>query len=251
LARRIARQDGSGILYEDTLLSHADPALFEASTWAGAPVAPGYSGGRGATLFIEHEGQRWVLRHFHRGGTIGRLINDRFLWLGEERTRCFREWRLLAHLQDLGLPVPRPVAARYRRHGLTYTADLLTALIPDVEPFSTRLARGSVAPDVWAAVGQCISRFHRAGVFHADLTAHNLQIDSANHVFLLDFDRGRVRGDGGNWRQANLARLHRSLTKISQGGGLEFTPREWRWLVDGYAEVPDRQGRQAAMRQGP
>lgn len=234
MPRRIARQDGNGILYEDALLRHADPALFEAATWPGAAVAPGYSGGRGATLFIAHEGQRWVLRHYHRGGTIGRVLNDEFLWLGEERTRCFREWRLLAHLHELGLPVPRPVAARYRRRGLIYRADLLTALIPDVEPLSTRLARGPVTADVWAAVGRCVSAFHRAAVFHADLTAHNLQIDAANRIFLLDFDRGRVLGDGSNWRQANLARLHRSLTKISAGGGLEFTPREWQWLLDGY-----------------
>jgi 3-deoxy-D-manno-octulosonic acid kinase len=200
-------------------------------------VAPGYSGGRGATLFVEQGGQRCVLRHFHRGGTIGRVLNDQFLWLGEERTRCFREWRLLAHLQDLGLPAPQPVAARYRRRGLTYTADLLTVLIPDVEPLSTRLARGPVTSDVWAAVGRCISAFHRAAVFHADLTAHNLQIDSADRIFLLDFDRGRVRSDGSNWHQANLARLHRSLTKISEDGGLDFTPREWRWLLDGYGSA--------------
>ena len=238
MARSIARQDGNGILYEDTLLSHADPALFEPASWPGAPVAPGYSGGRGATLFIERGAVRWVLRHYHRGGTIGRVLDDQFLWLGEERTRCFREWRLLAHLQHLGLPAPRPVAARYRRRGLTYTADLLTALIPDVVPLSTRLARGPVAPAVWAAVGRCISTFHAAAVFHADLTAHNLQIDAADRIFLLDFDRGRIRSDGGNWRQANLARLHRSLTKISEGGAVVFTPREWRWLLDGYEAGP-------------
>lgn len=243
MARRIARQDGNGILYEDTLLGHADPALFEPATWPGAPVAPGYSGGRGATLFVEHAGQRWVLRHFHRGGTIGRVLDDQFLWLGEERTRCFREWRLLAHLQDLGLPAPRPVAARYHRRGLTYTADLLTALIPDVEPLSARLARGPVTPDVWGAVGRCICAFHAAAVFHADLTAHNLQIDSKNRIFLLDFDRGVVRRDGGNWRQANLARLHRSLTKISEDGAVQFTPREWRWLLDGYGGGPIGKGR--------
>ncbi len=235
MPRRIARQDGNGILYEDALLSHADPALFEPSTWSGAPVAPGYSGGRGATLFVEQGRQRWVLRHYHRGGTIGRVLDDQFLWLGEGRTRCFREWDLLAYLQDLGLPAPRPVGARYHRRGLTYTADLLTVLIPDVEPFSTRLGRGPAAPDIWGAVGRCISDFHRAAIFHADLTAHNLQIDSADRIFLLDFDRGLVmRNGGGGWRQANLARLHRSLTKISDDGSVEFTPREWRWLLDGY-----------------
>jgi 3-deoxy-D-manno-octulosonic acid kinase len=71
-------------------------------------------------------------------------------------------------------------------------------------------------------------------VFHADLNAHNLQIDGLNRIFLLDFDRGRIRTDRSNWREANLARLHRSLAKISQDNSVHFTPREWRWLLDGY-----------------
>ncbi len=234
MPERIARQDGNGILYEDSRLPRPDPAILDRAAWPGAPVAPGYSGGRGATLFIEHEGQRWVLRHYHRGGTIGRVLEDHFLWLGEARTRCFREWRLLAQLAALGLPAPRPVAARYRRRGFVYTADLLTVLIPDVEPLSSRLARGPAAPEVWAAVGRCIGAFHAAGVFHADLTAHNLQIDTADRIFLLDFDRGRIRPPGGGWQAGNLARLHRSLTKISEDGAVAFSAREWGWLRDGY-----------------
>lgn len=234
MAQQIARRDGNVVLYDDTLVSTPDAALFEAGTWAGVPVAPGYSGGRGATLFIEHRGQKWVLRHFHRGGSIGRVLDDQFLWLGEERTRCFREWQLLAHLHALGLPAPRPVAARYQRRGLTYTADLITVLIPDVEPLSTRLARESLSPAAWSAVGACIAAFHRQRIFHADLTAHNLQIDASDRIFLLDFDRGRVRDGGVRWRTANLKRLHRSLVKISRDGAIRFTPQEWRWLSDGY-----------------
>jgi 3-deoxy-D-manno-octulosonic acid kinase len=242
LQRRSATPDGNGILYEDTLVSRPEPALFEPTTWAGSPVVPGYSGGRGPTLLIDHDGHHWVLRHFHRGGTVGRFLDDEFLWLGAERTRCFREWRLLATLQELGLPAPRPVAARYRRQGLIYRADLLTVRIPDVEPLSIRLGRGPMAAETWAAVGACIGTFHAAGVFHADLTAHNLQIDRANRIFLLDFDRGRIRRDGGNWRSANLARLHRSLTKISRDGSVGFTPGEWQWLLDGYHSRRDPAG---------
>jgi len=234
LPRRITNQDGSGILYEDTLVSHVTPYLFEASRWADAPVAPGYSGGRGATRFIEQDGQRWVLRHYHRGGLVGRVIADQFPWSGAERTRSFREWRLLAHLQELGLPAPRPVAAHYRRSGLLYTADLITVCLPGVEPLSTRLGQGPLSAEAWAAVGRCIAMFHRARVFHADLTAHNLQIDAADRIFLLDFDRGRICADHGRWCKRNLARLHRSLMKISKAATVHFTPREWRWLVDGY-----------------
>lgn len=234
------RQGGTGILYEDTVLREPEPALFAATTWADAPVAPGYSGGRGATRFIGHEGRQWVLRHYHRGGIVGRLLNDQFLWLGEAHTRCFREWRLLARLGELGLPAPVPVAAHYRRSPPGYyVADLLTARIPDVEPLSSRLARTTPGAGVWQAVGRCIAEFHRAGVYHADLTAHNLQIDVADRIFLLDFDRGRIRHDRRPWREANLARLHRSLTKISAPGPasptVTFGERQWRWLLEGYA----------------
>jgi len=234
---RITRQGGTGILYDDSLVGHATPELFAADSWPDAPTAPGYSGGRGATLFINHQGQDWVLRHYHRGGTVGRLLDDQFLWLGEDRTRCFREWRLLKALAELDLPAPRPVGACYRRTGLAYTADLITLRIPDVEPLSSRLARAGAPAEVWGRVGECIGRFHGARVWHADLTAHNLQINGADEIFLLDFDRGRFRGPGGNWHQSNLDRLHRSLTKISGPDGehrIRFSPREWGWLLDGY-----------------
>lgn len=240
---RIATADGSVILYDASLLDHATPALFDPAAWAGAPRAPGYSGGRGATLFIQwpaagnRPAQQWVLRHYHRGGAIGRVLEDRFLWLGEARTRCVREWQLLAWMWARGLPSPRPVAAHIRRHGLAYTADLVTVLIPGVEPLSTRLARTVLPADGWSRVGACVRRFHDAGVFHADLTAHNLQISAADEVFLLDFDRGERRPAGNGWRQANLARLQRSLRKISSGGQVRFGPAEWQALVAGYAAV--------------
>src|SRR5690606_15004626 len=128
---------------------------------------------------------------------------DGFLWPGESHTRCFREWRLLRHMMMLGLPVPRPVAARYHRRGIIYTQDLITVRIPDVEPLSTRLARKKAERETWTAVGACVARFHAAGVWHADLTAHNLQIDTGDRIFLLDFDRGRLRAEGGRWRRQN------------------------------------------------
>jgi 3-deoxy-D-manno-octulosonic acid kinase len=236
--RRIAREGEDVILYDESLAGHVSPDLFDRDRWAGSPTAPGYAGGRGATLFIRHQDQDWVLRHYHRGGTVGRVLADRFLWLGESRTRAFREWDLLAALHGLGLPSPRPVAARYRRRGLSYTADLVTVRIPDVEPLSTRLARAGASPEVWSRVGACVRRFHEAGVWHADLTAHNLQIDSADRIFLLDFDRGRFRPPGGGWRRRNLDRLHRSLTKISRDGSVRFGTGEWEALLAGYGGSP-------------
>lgn len=240
----LERSGDSVILYDASLANTMRAAWFEPASWPGAPVAPGYSGGRGATLFIRCEGQDWVLRHYHRGGTVARLAGDAFLWLGAERTRSFLEWRLLAQMQAEGLPAPRPVAARYVRSGLAYRADLITVRIPDVVPFSTRLAAGSVSDDIWRRVGACIGRFHLARFSHADLTAHNLQIDDRDTIFLLDFDRGRRMSGEGGWRKRNLQRLHRSLTKISAEAAFRFLPAQWQLLLEGYRSaglsVPDR-----------
>lgn len=234
---RVERIGESVILYDASLVNHMQEPWFEPATWAGAPRAPGYAGGRGATLFISCEGQDWVLRHYHRGGRVARVASDGFIWTGESRVRCFAEWRLLARLQAAGLPAPRPVAARYRRSGLLYRADLITVRIPDVVPLSTRMAGAPLDAGTWRRIGECIGRFHAAGVFHADLTAHNLQIDSRGAIFLLDFDRGRIMDGPGAWQERNLERLHRSFTKITAAGTGGFGPEAWSALRAGYAAV--------------
>ncbi len=63
-------------------------------------------GGRGSISYIEVDGQQFVLRRYLRGGLPARVSRDRYLWLGEERTRPFQEFRLLAALLDRGLPGP-------------------------------------------------------------------------------------------------------------------------------------------------
>jgi 3-deoxy-D-manno-octulosonic acid kinase len=212
------------------------PDLFDPDSWQGAETVPGYSGGRGATLFIDHDGDHWALRHYHRGGFVGKFLHDQFPWIGEDQTRPFLEWNLLYQIQEDALPAPAPVAARYVRTGIWYTADLITVRLPGVIPFSNRLQQGQAVTEVWGNVGRCIGRFHAAGYYHADLSTHNLQIDNNNNVYLLDFDRGSKRSDGG-WRQQNLDRLHRSCRKISQDGSVRFSSSDWGVLIDGYKEV--------------
>jgi 3-deoxy-D-manno-octulosonic acid kinase len=61
-----------------------------------------------------------------------------------------------------------------------------------------------------------LRRFHEHGVQHADLNAHNVLLGRDGGVHLLDFDRGRLR-ERGAWEDTVLARLHRSLVKVTQG----------------------------------
>ena len=86
-----------------------------------------------------------MLRHYRRGGFIARLSRDRYVWTGEARVRAFAEWRLLELLTERGLPVPKPIAARYQRSGLLYRCDLITQRIADAQPLSAALAVGALA----------------------------------------------------------------------------------------------------------
>ncbi|NIQ10950.1 3-deoxy-D-manno-octulosonic acid kinase, partial [candidate division KSB1 bacterium] len=60
-----------------------------------------------------------------------------------------------------------------------------------------------LSSDVWLQVGACISRFHRRGVHHADLNAHNILVTGSAAVYLLDFDRGKILPPG-EWGEENL-----------------------------------------------
>ncbi|MEE7561082.1 3-deoxy-D-manno-octulosonic acid kinase, partial [Xanthomonas sp. Kuri4-2] len=66
----------------------------------------------------------------------------------------------------------------------------------------------------WEETGRLIARFHRAGLDHADLNAHNILFDGNHQGWLIDFDRGVLRIPATRWRERNLARLQRSLVKL-------------------------------------
>ena len=237
-ALRIATADGAMLADPSGLgnLAGTSPELlFDPAFWAARGELAPAARGRGSAWFIDAGGQQWALRHYRRGGFVARLSADRYVWGGEHRVRAFAEWRLLRELSGRGLPVPVPVAARYQRSGLRYRCDLITRRIAAAEPLSVHLVQRELCEDVWRAVGVTVARLHRAGVDHADLNAHNILIDGAAGVSVIDFDRGRLRRPGA-WSARNLGRLRRSLEKIA--GALppgRFSSQAWRWLLAGYA----------------
>ncbi len=199
------------------------------------PGAPAVGrAGRGGAVLVEIAGHAGVLRHYRRGGLVERWLGDRYPWTGLEATRAFGEWRLLARLYGQGLPVPRPLAARVCRQGLFWRGDLITERIPGAESLAEWLITDPPAVD-WAAAGRCIRRFHEAGVYHADLNAHNLLLDARGGAWWVDLDRGRIRRPG-RWRQANLRRLARSLRKLTATVGRPFPDSGWRRLLVAYHE---------------
>ena len=209
---RLATPRGA-ILFDCLRAAQADAAWLRPAHWLGAEEDAA-RGGRGAVWFVHGDFGAGVLRHYRRGGLMARINGDRYLWQDEESTRSFREFRLLTTLRARGLPVPAPLVAGYRRYGLYYRADLLTALIPRAQTLAQRLQAGAPVPANWGAIGATIARFHAQGAYHADLNAHNIMLDDAGAVWLIDFDRGELRAAQPAWQQDNLARLQRSLRKL-------------------------------------
>ena len=230
----IVRSGGHAILAVPGLTEAASPAWFDAAEWQRAGAVALETSGRGAVLIVERGTDTWVLRHYHRGGFVARFVADHYLWLGLEKTRAFREWRLLRRLRDAGLPVPNPVAAHVYRTGAIYTADIITSYLPATHKLSWFLAQGRAPAECWRQIGCMVRSVHEQGVDHPDLTAHNILLDEHGGVFLVDFDNARVK-PAGQWQRAGVARLKRSLRKVALETGTEFDAAAWRELEAAYA----------------
>jgi 3-deoxy-D-manno-octulosonic acid kinase len=208
--------DRGAILFDPRRVAVPAELLFDPAHWHAQGALTQQAGGRGSIQFIDNDDERWVMRRYLRGGMAALIARDSYLYLGEERTRSFRELRLLAALRERELPVPAPVAARYVRHHVAYRAELITERLPGARSLSEMLAAGRLDDARWAAIGRCLRHFHDAGVQHADLNAHNIMLGEQREVWVLDFDRGRLRHPG-SWSGRVLKRLARSLAKTSAG----------------------------------
>lgn len=204
----------AGIVFDRGVVPQVESSWFDPAR-AGLQGVAG-KGGRGAVWWVETPAGMAVLRHYRRGGLVGRLVADRYLWLGAKRTRCWREFELLRHLRSMDLPVPTPVAARWTRSGATYRADLLTLEIPEARTLADLLPELDLERDRarLQSLGRILARFHRFGVCHADLNAHNILYCGQDDWWLIDFDRSRVREPAPGWIARRLARLLRSLSKL-------------------------------------
>jgi 3-deoxy-D-manno-octulosonic acid kinase len=186
--------------------------------------------GRGQAYQVRGSFGLAALRHYCRGGLFGSLLQDKYLFQGYDGTRAFRELRLLADLRARGLPVPEPLACRVLITGLIYRADLLTSWIEGAAPLSQHVKAATEAD--FLAVGAMLGNFFKAGLWHADLNAHNVLLTPTGPA-LIDFDRCEIRKNDPAGQQANIARLHRSLTKLGFAARADFTSALWPALQAG------------------
>lgn len=208
---------------------------FEIDFWRQQNAITGESRGRNITWFIGYQDDEWVLRHYYRGGLIAKFLNDQYLYTGLDKTRCYQELALLQMMHQQGLPVPRPIAARMIKKGLFYQSDLLIEKIPHSQDLVAVLKLTRLKEAEWHDIGAMIAKFHEAGVYHADLNAHNILQTQTGDFWLIDFDRCEQRRCKNSWQQSNLNRLHRSFEKEKKRNQqFYFDAQCWQWLIVGY-----------------
>ena len=235
MQEQVREDAGGAILFDAAASPQVDGNWFAPAYWSERGALRTQAGGRGGIAIVDTPAGECVLKHYRRGGMVAAVMGDRYLWGGADQTRGFQELRLLGIIADLGLPGPKPVATRYLRHGLFYSADLLTGRIQQASTLAQHLAEGRLDSALAAAIGELIARFHRAGIWHADLNAHNVLI-AATGLYLIDFDRSEQRTPERAWQQGNLQRLRRSLIKLGAAGQGEaaFESVLWKPLTDRY-----------------
>lgn len=195
---------------------------------------PAVERGRGKVHFFEHQTRKLVMRQYRRGGLVGELIKRSYLWTGLENSRPFREFKLLAEMQPMPVSACKPYAARIIRNGLVYQAQLITEQVADAQTLGEMLQNSQVNDQVLQATGAAIRAMHDKNIHHADLNANNILISKGEAVF-IDFDRGRIRTSALlDWRAASLERLRRSINKLQQRYGFEFSDEQWHCLLQAY-----------------
>lgn len=221
--------------YDDTLFTSIDERFFKPDYWLAQDAIIGSESGRGTTYFLNYNDHELVLRHYLRGGLVGKLIHDHYLYQDETSVRSLSEYRVLERLHREGLPVPKPAAAQVRHNGLAYQADILIERIPNARDL-LHVLQHEPAPELFPKIGKLVARFHRFGAHHADLNIKNILLDQDNKLWLIDFDRAELAQHDTNKQDASLKRLKRSFDKEKTRHDIHFDEENWQALEQAYRQ---------------
>lgn len=182
------------------------------------------------------EDERMVIRHYRRGGLLGKVVKDLFFG----RSRPFRELRLCEEARARGVETIEVLAAEH--HGVLgrlHRADLVSKEWSGSIDLLGYLGRSGTPPSpsqmlerrkVIAAVGAAVRRMHDANILHRDLHLKNILIRQDRErdieVRIIDLDKSCLcKAIGSRRRIANLSRLNRSVTKFGVDDCVSRTDR--------------------------
>ncbi len=224
------------IWFDPAFLKEDIAQSFSPSFWQEKNAVIGSAQGRGTTWFVRTSTCSAALRHYCRGGLIGKWIKETYFYTGWKRTRSYQEFVLLAYLREKGLPVPRPIGARVVRNTFLYQADLLVEKIDGASDLLDVLRSGPLNMRQYQHIGKLIRKLHDVGVCHSDLNIHNIMLDDKGAFWLIDFDKSGLRS-GKSWKAGNLERLHRSFRKEKKRCDIFWREMDWHSILRGYVSL--------------
>lgn len=208
---------------------------FDADYWQQQDKIVGAKKGRATAWFFSYHGLTAVLRHYWRGGLIGKLLSDQYIFLGLEKTRVYCEFSLMIKLCQLGLNVPKPIAAKITQSGFVYRGDIITQAINGAKSLLDVLITRPLTEQELIKIASTIAQFHNHGVYHADLNINNILFDETGEVYIIDFDRGAIKTPNTRWQNTNMTRLERSFNKeLGRNEVMYWQPSNWQQLKNYY-----------------
>ncbi len=243
---KIKKTGNSYILYDASIIADPSLQLFDRdyhtnqstqqnNSSPAEDLTEGHGIGRANVVYLSSGDKTWVLKHYYRGGAVASILKDQYLGFNIERSRAFREWRLLKKMLKLALPVPDAVAAHVEKGLFYYRADLITEKIENSLTLADVLEKNKISAEQWKKIGGCIKLFHQHDIYHADLNARNILLTESGDVYLIDFDNSDFRVNSASWKMANLSRLKRSLLKFKRKiPGFNFDEESWTILLEAY-----------------
>ena len=114
--------------------------------------------GRSTTYFFQHNKNEYVLRHYRRGGLIGKVLSDQYMYTGIEKSRAWQEFKLLLRMKNMDLNCPTPIASDVEEDAY-YQADIILKKISSAKDLHHILLANSLSADVWKKLGKPLPNF--------------------------------------------------------------------------------------------
>jgi tRNA A-37 threonylcarbamoyl transferase component Bud32 len=204
------------------------------------------SGGRGGVRrVVLPGGQAVYCRRYLRGGLARHVVRDLYLLRPE---RPIAELVVTEAARGAGCSVAPVLACAVEDVGPFYRGWIVTEEVAGARSLVDVLRDGDTSKreSVLARVGDVLADLYRIGIYHVDLTGHNVLVRPDGQPVVIDFDRARTATPSSAARmRASLGRFRRSLDKLLGAEAKPLAPAEWALTESRAVDRAARQKRRA------
>lgn len=218
-----------------TLLSYRNlPSLFDIKYIKDNAINYCSTGGRGQSVLFTFGSYKLMLRHYLRGGFVGKFLTDRYFKLSKNAQRAKNEFLLLNYLHQLKLPVPRPLVSRVKKGFIFVKNDILIEQIENTKNLAQILHTRQLNDQECINIGLMLNKFFKVNLVHTDLNIKNILLNNKQEAFLVDFDKcylvDKLNAKDKHIMLKRLLRSFKKETKLA-ANGFYFKKKQFELIV--------------------